>query len=132
MGARRSARAAARPEACCRAPGADAAAPREGTARPSPRVWPAERRLEGAPAHRRAVAGPGVDVGEALSEGRARLAAAAARKRARARRRVRRFHGGARGSAGAARPRRRRRARAGASRRALGARAPAAAATATR
>ena len=54
---------------------------------PSPRVRAyAERRLEGAPAHRRAVAGPGVDVGEALSEeARAKLAAAAARKRARGR-----------------------------------------------
>ena len=54
---------------------------------PSPRVRAyAERRFEGAPAHRRAVAGPGVDVGEALSEeARAKLAAAAARKRARGR-----------------------------------------------
>ena len=67
--------------------GADAAAPREEPRAPSPRVRAyAERRLEGAPAHRRAVAGPGVDVGEALSEeARAKLAAAAARKRARGR-----------------------------------------------
>ena len=97
---------------------------------PSPRVRAyAERRREGAPAHRRAVAGPGVDVGEALSEeARAKLAAAAARKRARAaRRRVRRLHGGDARLRRARRvPRRRRRARrarrAGASRRALGAR----------